>query len=158
GNYNNGAGINFLDPNVHAPTPTTLEMHGCTIEANTAMHGAGVYIVNGLAIFDHCEITGNQAQGDGGGIENEGTILLRASDVSSNHAANGGGIASSGILTIDGDSTINSNTATGSGGGIENDGFGKAQIKGGEFAGNTAQFGGAVDNRDNGRVTFNLLL
>ena len=64
---------------------------------------------------------GNAGSGDGGGLDNFGTLTVGNSIFSSNYAVFGGGIDNSGTLTVS-NCVFSSNTSTtGLGGGIENE-------------------------------------
>jgi hypothetical protein len=97
-------------------------------------------------------VSSNTVVGDGGGIENHGTMTLTNSTVSGNNAAqDGGGIKNRNTLFLT-NSTISGNTAsgniatTGYGGGILNDG-GVIDITYGTIYANTAQAGGGIANK-----------
>ena len=75
----------------------------------------------GSAGISGVTITGGQeANGDGGNILNEGTLLLSNVRVTGGTATNGGGIASTGTDLAITSSLIDANTATSNGGGILN--------------------------------------
>ncbi len=103
-----------------------------TISGNTAV---GVFQVdsNANATIGGLTITKGQAETNGGGIDNLGTLTLDSCSITNNTAlglfttaesfagGQGGGIDNQGTLTISG-GTIASNTAGAYGGGIDNDG------------------------------------
>jgi hypothetical protein len=85
-------------------------------------------------------ITRGAANGDGGGIHNDGTLALTGTTVSSNRSeSDGGGIWNEGTLTLT-ECTVAGNTAAASGGGIEN--FGFTELNRSTLSGNTAMNGG----------------
>jgi hypothetical protein len=98
-------------------------------------------VINGLTI------TGGVAPPgfNGGGIFNQGSLLLSNSTVTANFAPGCAGIfnASGGMMTMTGD-TVNNNTATATGGGIGN--AGQLDIINCTIAGNTANKGGGISN------------
>jgi hypothetical protein len=86
-------------------------------------------------------ITRGATNGDGGGIHNDGTLVLTHAKVSANSAASdGGGIWNQGTLTLT-DSAVTDNTAANSGGGIENI-SGSTELTRCTVSGNTALAGG----------------
>ncbi|MGA7620068.1 SBBP repeat-containing protein, partial [Candidatus Binatus sp.] len=80
----------------------------------------------------------SNGSGQGGGIDNEGTLTVTNSTFSGNQAANGGGIENGGMLTVT-NSTFSANQAA-DGSGIENNGT--ATVTNSTFFGNTATGGG----------------
>lgn len=87
---------------------------------------------NVTASIEDLTITDGKVGGDGGGIDNQGTLTIEGCDVEESSAAvldldgktsggDGGGIFNLGTLTIT-DSTIANNTAINNGGGISNQG------------------------------------
>jgi len=139
--------------------PATVTITGLTIANGTDAvdnaGGAGISNFHQLTV-SNCNFTGNQASGDGGGIENNGPILTVTNcTFSNNSAGTGGGIASlagsgslettnctfnnntavfgAGVENISGifvatNCTFGSNTATTSGGAIEGEIFGGVSI------------------------------
>jgi hypothetical protein len=110
---------------------TTLTISNCTIANNT---GGINNFGGGTMNIDSSTINANSIQGDGGGIVNSGTLILRNSTVTANRAqgteyfqmpthtfvhvpGKGGGITNSGTLTIC-SSTIAGNSAD-IGGGVQ---------------------------------------
>ena len=97
----------------------------------------------------------------GGGILNSGTLTVTGSTVSGNSAATyGGGIYSTGYLTVI-NSAISNNQAVGNdvyggGGGIGNGGN-TMSVVGTTFAGNSAEFGGAISSGEDATVTDSIL-
>jgi hypothetical protein len=100
--------------------------------------------ISGLAIAD-----GNVVDGNGGGIENFGTLTLTGSALSGNSASGGGGIENDGTLTLT-DCTLSGNSADssfpGGGGGIENENCGTVTVVGGAVSENSAGTGGGIVN------------
>jgi hypothetical protein len=113
-------------------------------EANSAASGGGVYNVGMLSLQGGSILSGNKANGAGGGIFNAaaGTattpgLTVEANSVfSGNTAASGGGIfnAAAATATVS-SSTIAANQARATGGGIDNEGT--LTITGSTLGGNT---------------------
>jgi CSLREA domain-containing protein len=128
--------------NIALPAGTySLSLGELTIAKNITINGAGkgITIINGDALsrvfnsqvggtltLNNLTVrngahTGGGTNSGGGGIYNQGELILQNVSLSNNHAGNGGGIFNDGILTIN-NSAISNNQA-GNGGGIFNDGF-----------------------------------
>ena len=118
--------------------------------ADAAAFGIGGGILNeGDLILDDCVVTNNEAEFSGGGIGNDGILSLVRSTIS-NNAANpdeygvGGGLENVGRATIIA-STISGNTADSGGGLAINDG--ELLLANSTVSGNSAEFlGGGIDN------------
>ena len=121
----------------------TLTVKNLTIADGRAA-GGGIYN-NGTLIVTNSTISGNSAgTGDGGGIYNNGTLTVSNSTFSANKASHGGGIYNRGTLTVS-NSTFSGNTGESSGGGITAwVAAAETTIINSTFSGNTAQNGGAV--------------
>jgi hypothetical protein len=122
--------------------PTTLS--GLTITDGNAGNGAGGGIFNnGVVIVSNCTFSNNSSNASyGGGIFNQtGTLTLSNCTFVNNSAAFGGGILNDGILTIS-NCTFANNSAD-DGGGIFND-SGKLTVSNCTFSNNsiTDTFGG----------------
>jgi predicted outer membrane repeat protein len=80
--------------------------------------GGGI-LNNGSLLLDGCNVDNNKAGGSGGGIMNNGTLVLQGvTKITRNTAgADGGGIKSPGILSMS-SSRVENNTAGGDGGGL----------------------------------------
>jgi hypothetical protein len=139
-----------------------LSLGELTINKNLAISGPGggsliisannlsrVFHVNAgvtAAITDVVIADGNAGSGVGGGIDNQGTLIVDNSTLSNNSAAewNGGGINNQGTLTVS-NSTFSDNMAYW-GGGIKNEG-GTATVINCTFSGNWANSrGGGIDS------------
>lgn len=117
--------IGICDPIIGCPPPPTAPL---VIIGGT--NGASVITINGTSnvTLRYLDITnvGNNANGNGGGVDfdGSGSLTLDTSWVANNHAANGGGVyfngsgASPSTLSVLAHSEIFSNTADGDGGGI----------------------------------------
>jgi hypothetical protein len=131
-----------------------------TISGNNAHQ---VFVVNAgksLTLEGVTIANGNAGGGDGGGIDNSGTLTVTNSTFAGNsagghplsgwHASNGGGIDNSGTLTVT-NSTFAGNSAS-NGGGIHNSGT--LTVTNSTFAGNSATYdGGGIDNSGTLTVT-----
>jgi hypothetical protein len=93
-----------------------------------------------VATLTHLSIVGGTTTGDGGGIRNDGTLMVWNSTLSGNATANlGGGIYNGGALTVT-NSTLAGNSATWDGGGIYNN-VGTVTVQNSTFSGNSAADG-----------------
>jgi len=106
----------------------TAELRGFTVTrgAATASGGGGIGAGwgggiqnNGTLVVTDCIVSGNATTGFGGGIWNRGQLTLENGTVSGNTAPTGGGIANHGTLTVT-NSTVPGNAADIAGGGIYN--------------------------------------
>ena len=123
-----------------------------TVQRGSANSGGGIGN-NGTLILNNSTIRNNTATNAtrGGGINNGGTLTLNNSTVSGNTGETGGGIDNTGgTLTLN-NSTVSGNTAgTGNGGGIYN--YATVTLNSSTISGNTAMYGGGVCS-DSGTVT-----
>ncbi|WP_345023763.1 hypothetical protein [Nonomuraea roseoviolacea] len=109
----------------------------------------------GILILKKTKVTGNTADEDGGGIQNQGTLFLERTDVENNEARDddGGGLNNLGTATIK-DSEFEQNWAGLEGGGINNSEDGTLSISGTSFEENVSgQDGGGINNE--GTATLN---
>jgi CSLREA domain-containing protein len=123
-----------------------LNLTGCTITANSAASGAGIY-TTGAILLTSCSVTENicPATGEGGGIWNNGQLTLVDSWLNLNTAGSGGGIWNLAQATLR-NSTVSNNSAV-NGGGIENLSTGSLTLLGCTLSRNTAsERGGALIN------------
>ncbi|MCL4541670.1 MAG: CSLREA domain-containing protein, partial [Chloroflexi bacterium] len=96
---------------------------------------------------------GSISNGNGGGIDNAGTLVVSNSTISGNMATGGfgGGIDNAGTLVVS-NSTISGNMATGGfGGGIDNSGT--LTVSNTTFSNNSAAFGGGLNNDNQATLT-----
>ena len=172
-----GGGKITFDPTVFAATlpvsARTITLgSGSTlsIPSNTSIIGptsgsgatlANLVTVNGnnqFAVFEAGEanilygltITGGNS-GMGGGILNDGTLMVVNCTISGNSAYIGGGIENGGSLTVT-NSTISGNTGSYYGGGIDNSG-GTVTVTGSTISGNSAHVGGGITTGTAGVIT-----
>ena len=123
----NGAVTTLRDPTTGADTGITVntasgtvDIQGCTVTGFMT----GVSVTAGTVELNDDTISGNNnPNGDGGGIYNNGTLMVAGSTVSGNSAGIGGGIYNNGTLTASRSTVSGNSTAVvsgGSGGGIYN--------------------------------------
>lgn len=115
----------------------------------TSEPGVSATQINDLTIAN-----GVNQLGSGGGIRNEGSLILNNSVLRNNEAEFGGGISNEGGTVTINNSTINDNSAEFDGGGIYNDG-GTLTVNRSIINDNSAGFeGGGIDN-ESGILTVN---
>ena len=125
----------------HLPS---VELRGLTVTGGKVV-GAGGGITNqGHLVLSGSTVTGNAAN-EGGGIANFGaaTLTLMSSTVSGNTADRGGGFLHSGAALVLTNSTVSANTAS-EGGGIYHDGSGPVTLTNSTVSGNSAVSGSAI--------------
>jgi predicted outer membrane repeat protein len=128
----------------------TTSVSGLTIADGGGTNGGGIFNQGTLMVTD-CTLSGNRGF-DGGGIYNRGTVTVTDCTLSGNSAQDtGGGIYNLGTLTVAG-STLSGNSAqAGGGGGIDN--FSTLTLTASTLSGNTAPEGGAIVNEGTLTVT-----
>ena len=102
----------------------------------------GGIVNNGTLTVTNCTLSGNASPGNGGGIYNGGALTVTGTVFSGNSAGGGGGIYNGGALTVTG-SVFSGNSAD-DGGGIAN--FGTLSVTNSTFSGNSASRGGGISN------------
>jgi len=148
-----GAGSTIIDGNGIITSDRVLDIHngvvtisGVTMKNGSAHDGGGI-ANNGTLMLNNSAVTSSTAYAYGGGINNHGTLTLNSSLVSGNSdigaTANGGGIFNGNILTVI-NSILNGNTAGGGGGAIAN--FGTATLTNSTLSGNNSPYGGGIRN------------
>ena len=100
--------------------------------------GGGIYN-EGTMTVNQCTLSGNSAS-DGGGIYNNGTLTVNQCTLSGNSGGFGGGILNDGTLTVN-QSTLSGNNG-GDGGGICN--YGTLTVNQSTLSGNSAYVGGGI--------------
>ena len=121
-----------------------------TITGGDAVQIFTIAAGGGMTISNMSLTNGNAGEGNGGAINNAGTLTLNNVNVSNSKAANGGAIYSTGSLTVNGgtfygNSVDGSDNTTGNGGAIHS--TGTATISNAVFDSNSAKFnGGAIYN------------
>jgi len=150
-----------IDRVLQVNSGATISISGVTIRNGSATYADGGGILNynnGNLTVTNSTVSGNSADGQGGGISmNGGMLTLTNSTVSGNSASLGGGIYVYYSTVAITSSTVSDNTAIFYGGGINNFG-GIVTITSSTVSRNTAgQFGGGiVNNGSNGTATLNL--
>jgi len=140
GVYANGAGA-------------ALDIQGGVIKNNTAQKGVATVNGNGggicatatatLSIAD-CEISGNTAAVNGGGVHTAVAATIEDTAITGNTATgNGGGIYNTAAMTVIG-GKVNDNTAVNGGGACVTGANSEFDMSGGEISGNNAVAGGAI--------------
>ncbi len=158
------------------PNPVTITLTSTkTISTDTTIDGGGLITISGgnsvgvflstsgvnFTVQNLTIANGNSSSGNGGGIENNGTLMVTNSTFSGNSAVVGGGVLNLGTVTVtnsifshnsadDGagilsfgttvtvtNSTFSDNSSQGPGGGIEND-SGPVTVTNSTFSGNSA--------------------
>lgn len=112
---------------------------GVTIDAGGLSRGMYVFPASaGVSLVD-LTITGGATSGHGGGIYNEGNLILTRVNITGSAAGrSGGGVYNAaGSLTVI-DSIVRGNSAT-DGGGLANSSYGDLEVRGSLIADNTAQ-------------------
>jgi hypothetical protein len=154
----------FARPSVITLTAGQLELSNATGSVKIVGPGLGKLAVSGggvnrvfqvdkgaSASLSGLTITGGFTTGDGGGLLNQGKVILSGDAIVGNSAADGGGIANSGTATILG-SSIDGNAAWVDGGGIFN--TGSLDLILSDLSGNTAGTGGGLFNRGTAALVF----
>jgi len=129
-----------------------------TITSNASVTIRDVTVSGGFAFV--CVPTGGIpfCDGDGGGINNSGTLMLRQSAVSGNTAARGGGIYNIGTINlfrsdVSGNQAVSGGGQGTLGGGIFNGGM--TSLNKSTVNGNSASFGGGISNDPTGTMVLN---
>jgi hypothetical protein len=126
----------------HLPS---VELRGLTVTGGKVVGGCGGGIFNqGHLVLQSSTLSGNTAS-DGGGVCNltAGTLTLTSSTVSGNSANRGGGVYQGGGTVMLTNSTVSANTAS-EGGGIYSDGSGPVTLTNSTVSGNSAGSGSAI--------------
>jgi uncharacterized repeat protein (TIGR02543 family) len=139
----------------------SFTMSGGIISGNEVRYGGGVYNTGSRSTFTLTggEISGNKAtlgststSGFGGGVYNDGTVIMNGGKISGNTANFGGGVFNYfGTYTMSGNSIITNNNITlgqHSGGGVYNYGYFTMQDNA-EISNNSAPWGGGIFNEYN---------
>lgn len=152
---------------LNIPSNTTItgatSGSGATLQNLVTVSGGGsssnfsVFTVNsGVtgAVVNNLKIVNGYTNAGGGGINNDGSLIVSSSTFSGNSATGtsaGGGIFNSGMLTVSG-STFSNNSASFDGGGIYSSV--SLIVTASTFYGNSASTGGGILN-DGGTLTVN---
>jgi CSLREA domain-containing protein len=125
-----------------------LTVIGCVVSNCSGSIGGGLRNLNGTLEVDGCLLISNRAVnalgGSGGGIGNDGSLLVARSIIYGNRAGLGGG-----VFNWSGTASLLSSTLAGNeadnGGGLRNDGT-NVTVTHCTISGNSANFGGGVYN------------
>jgi CSLREA domain-containing protein len=125
-----------------------LTVSGCVVTNCSGSIGGGLRNLNGTLEVDGCLLISNRAinalGGSGGGIGNDGSLLVARSRIYGNRAGLGGG-----VFNWSGTASLLSSTLAGNeadnGGGLRNDGT-NVTVTHCTISGNAANFGGGVYN------------
>ena len=121
------------------------EIDGITINRGGSTSAGGGIFNNGFLMLSDVVIT-NCSATSGGGIANNGMLTMLGCTISLNSASSdGGGLVNSGRMVVT-DSTFSGNVAATHGGGIDNLSDGIATITAGTFSANTASEGAGIAN------------
>ena len=145
----NQSGLTVLSTPGFTVAATGVTISGFTIE-NFA---TGVVVDRSASLtlsVDTIEANAN-AQGDGGGVLNAGTLKIQGGTISGNSASNGGGIFNSGGQVKITGAILSGNSAAGSGGGILVMG-GSLTIINGTLSDNSVANGGGIADLSGGVV------
>jgi hypothetical protein len=131
--YKGGAAANY----------GTLNLNNCTLAGNQAAYGGALYNAAGSNLYLYnSSLTSNTATQNGGGLDNDGTVMAYYDSFVKNRANYGGGIANFGNLEAVENCYFASNNAVFSGGALYNGG--QATLGNTWFSGNSARYGGAT--------------
>jgi hypothetical protein len=139
-----------ISKNVTIKGPVSAQL---TISGNNVTQ---VFQINSgiSATLSGLTIANGRATGNGGAIDNRGTLAVTNSTFSGNSATgDGGGIANSGSVSLV-NSTLSGNSATGNGGGVANLNTGTMTLVNNTLSGNRAGIGGGGLFNSGGNVFF----
>ena len=143
-----GGSTGTMERVLHVAIGGNLMIDNLTVTGGTTtgfLGGAGVSIDEGAtATVTNSTLSGNSADGVGGGLSNYGTANLTSSTLSGNSASlSGGGLYNYGTVTLNG-STLSGNSAASLGGGLYNNGT--TTLNGSILSGNSGSGGGGFYN------------
>jgi hypothetical protein len=153
---NNASRVFLVDSGVGAALAGLTIAHGKVFGFTVAGEGGGINNDGTLGVTG-CTLSGNSAS-FGGGINNNGTMSVTGCTLSGNSVSDGGGINNAGTMRVTG-CTLSGNTAVAFGGGIFNNVSGTLSVTGSTLSGNSvgASFGGGsgggIDNAGTVSVT-----
>jgi len=127
---------------IYNSSVVTLSVSNSTLTGNSATgtgDGGGIYN-NGTLMVTNSIFSGNSAKGNGGGIENWHMMFMTKSTLTGNLAKDGGGIANFGTVTVS-NSTLSSNSAKEEGGAIYTQ-LGEVTLNNSTVTGNRAVISG----------------
>jgi hypothetical protein len=132
GSHSDTYSIDFAKSGVidlQSPLPdlnNSISIQGPGASSLTVERAAGYSFSSAILTVDAGQTAGLSglkiANGNAGGIINNGTLTVSGCTISGNAADNGGGIHNTGTLTVSNNSTVSGNSAGNNGGGIWNSG------------------------------------
>ncbi|NIM94746.1 MAG: hypothetical protein GTO18_13680 [Anaerolineales bacterium] len=134
----------------HILPSVTVNMSDLQIQSGDPspdLYGGGVYN-QGTLVLNNVTVHSNYASDSGGGIYNAGDLTITNSIISDNDASSGygGGLYNVGTATLDTVTFVGNSCILGSGGGIENDLGSTLEIENSTLVSNSAgDYGGAID-------------
>jgi CSLREA domain-containing protein len=127
----------------------TLNLNKLTIANGSADSGGGIDN-EGTLIVTNSTFSHNSGSGQGGGIFNHGGTLTVTNSTFSYNSGSGGGITTGGTATVTNSSFFN-NSSSGVGGGIK--AYSTLTVANSSFFNNSAGFGGGIYNHFGGTLT-----
>jgi uncharacterized repeat protein (TIGR01451 family) len=124
----------------------TTTITTCSISGNSAANGGGLYN-DGNLMLTGGTVASNLASGNGGAVSTggRGTTTITTCSITGNSASSGGGVYNDGTFTLSG-ATVASNSASMSGGGVYTGKRGTTTITTCGITANSAAYGGGVEN------------
>lgn len=121
----------------------SVPVKGGIITGGNAKMGGGI-VNDGTLVVEGCSIVGNIGNNQGGGVGNRGVATLKGTTVAGNIASEGmgGGISNLETLTLENAVIDNNKANMGDGGGVYTKG--QTSINGGSISSNTAVYGGGI--------------
>jgi hypothetical protein len=156
-------GAELLIADISTGGTTTIEGPAAGVVLDAENQSRHLTVLDGaFAVISNVEFARGQADGAGGSINNQGTLVLSNATIRDSSDANfggGGGINNDGELSLT-NVTLTGNTSTGSGGGLFNDDGGQATLINVTITGNTARGanGGGIRNRSSNLFLINSLI
>ena len=141
-----------------ADSDSEIVLDGLTITGGSSLEsGGGILNAANLSLVDCC-VTRNTTGGQGGGLQNTGTVEITGCYFKDNTAELGGGVGNDGMLSVV-SSTFRMNEATDYGGGIYNAGGAVLYVWNSVFTSNrTETNGGGISNWGTAAVTNSTLV
>lgn len=135
---------------IHINPAVSVALLDLTITRGKSSHGGGIYN-EGFLLLDKVSVNNNSAGVDGGGLFSSGVATIYNSAICSNTAVDfsGGGIRNEGRMYLN-NSTVCLNKAAFSGGGISNEDAGKLRIFSSTITANRGGVGGGVAGNEHG--------
>jgi CSLREA domain-containing protein len=142
----------------HISVGKSVTLSGLTITFGRNSNGGGIYN-EGVLVLNQCTISDHTATEEGGGLYNKGTATVNRSTFIDNHATNyGGGIKNEGGALSITNSTFTLNGANSRGGAIDNDSNSSLAVMNCTFKGNGAIIGGGIGDLSGVSTVKNVLM